>query len=218
MKRFLSLTLVVIMLLTTLMLTSCDPIAEAKGLINKVLGREEKEVRYTVTADEWAKVASINDFTATMSESYDGATVNITMAVTPDAAKVVMEYHTAGGNMDVEMYWDIKEGYAIQPDGNGNWVGYETSEDILEEMGINAFVSEINFSDLVYEEATKSYLYEDKEEDTLYNFYFENGNLVRLTATSLDPEYPATATIDNFGKTTVTLPEYTVEDVDFDFE
>ena len=210
MKRFLSLTIVAIMLLSTLMLTSCDFINQAKDFAHNLFGIGD-DVRYTITEDEWNKVGSIDNFTMTMSEEYGNYTINISMEYTTDAAKICMGYVTSGGNMDVEYYFDIKAGCLVEPDGMGNWIGYEGNESGIADLGLNEFISEVNFSDLAYDEATKSYIYDDKEDKTIYNFYFENGSLIRLVATSTDPEYPGKATIDKIGTTTVTLPEYTVE-------
>lgn len=216
MKRFLSLTLVAIMLLSTLMLTSCDALNQAKDFVHGLLGiseEEKEEVITTITEDEWVKAYSLNNFTITMSQEYDGYGMDMSMAVTADAAKVSMKYVTAGGNMDVEAYFDIKEGYEITPDGQGKWIGSKTSSSIVVDIvGLEEFLSEISFSDLVYEEDSKSYVYDDTEDETIYTFYFENGSIIRIIATSTDPEYPASLTVENIGTTIVTLPEYTKED------
>ena len=209
MKRFLSLTLVAIMLLTTLMLTSCDFINQAKDYVHGIFGIEtEEEVRYTITEEEWEKMYDLDNYTVTVTETADGMRIDMMIAVTPDALRVVMEYDVSGASMDMEVYYDVKNNYVIQPDGYGKWVGYPSSG-LGMEVSMEALTSEVRFSSLEYDEETKSYVFDDKLDDTIYNFYFENGNFVRLELVSTDPDYPATGTIDNVGTTVVTLPAYT---------
>ena len=207
MKRFLSLTLVAIMLLSTLMLTSCDPVGSVKGFVNKVLGREEESVRTTITAEEWAQASLLENFTMTISQSYsDGYNINVVAKYTADVVYMCYSYDFNGQNYTSESYYDLKEKCEVYLDENGAWVGEYFAD--IENMLPGSFISEINFENLVYDKDTKSYVFEDEYER--YNVYFENGNLIRIVVTSTDLETPATATMDNFGTTTVTLPKYTV--------
>ena len=207
MKRFLSLVLVAIMLLTTLMFTSCSSV---KGFINKVLGREES-IRTTITADEWAKITSINNFTTTVSSKYEGYSFEQILMCTADAL-VMSYYYDFDGTIEAEkIYLDIKRGYEIKSDEQGNWIGtwIDTSSDII---GFSELLPDVSLGDLVYDKNTKSYTWEDKKYGDLYNFYFENGNLVRMIISSTDSKYPQTTITENIGTTTVTLPEYTIEE------
>lgn len=205
MKRFLSLTLVAIMLFSTLMFTSC---AEVKSLINKVLGREE--VRYTIAADEWAKVDSINNFTMIRSNKSDDYTSKQIFKYTTDALYMYQGYtfEEYDGIIN-EAYVDFKSQYVIQLDEQGNWVGVYVEG--LSEMYKIDKLFDIAFEDLVYDEDTKAYVYTD-EWNQLYSFYFENGNLVRVMVASTNAEINETAIIENIGTTTVTLPQYTIVD------
>ena len=64
---------------------------------------------------------------------------------------------------------------------------------------------DIAFEDLIYDEATKSYI--GKDDSATYNFYFENGKLVRVEYLSTDESIIEKGIITNIGTTYVTLPE-----------
>ena len=68
MKKFLSLTLVAMMLLTTFMLTSCDAVME---LIQQYIPGAKSEVRYTVPEAEWNAAFKMENYTVT-SKNEDG--------------------------------------------------------------------------------------------------------------------------------------------------
>lgn len=207
MKRFLSLTLVAIMLLTTLMLTSCDPISEVKGFINKVLGREE--VRYTITEEEWDNVLNITNFTFEISASDEEYSVSMIYKASDNA----MYAKTDLFGEEIEAYFDIAAGYSIMKNDAGAWEGQksELNED-ENTLGAIGFFPELNFSDFTYDESLKAYVYEDVEGETKYEFYFENGNIVRMKAYPTDPEIDGIISLTNIGSTTVELPKYTKVD------
>ena len=65
MKKLISFALVVVMLLSTLVLSSCD---EALKILNDYLDSQnnvQKEIRNTVTDEEWADILQSNNFTYT---------------------------------------------------------------------------------------------------------------------------------------------------------
>ena len=66
MKRFLSLALVAIMLLSTFMLASCDLFDQAKDFVHGVFGIEDGEqsgVRTTITREEWVALNNATNYT-----------------------------------------------------------------------------------------------------------------------------------------------------------
>lgn len=199
MKRFLSLTLVAIMLLTTLMLTSCDPIAEVKGFVNKILGKEE--TRYTITEDEWNAALDGTNYTATLES--EGYTVIGAMAYPYAKTEIIAEDYP---EYNQTAYMDMKNGY-IYVKADSEWA--KTGEDsiIMEEsdVALRTELGELNYADLVYDEATKSY--NAKDEDTIYSFYFENGALVYVEMVPADTTINASQIVTNIGTTVIELPQ-----------
>ena len=207
MKKFLSLTLVAVMLCTTLMLTSCDAVME---LLQQYIPGLESDVRTTVTEAEWNAALNMENYTAESKITYDGETSISTYKFTKDGYYLKSDY--------VENIYVFKGDacYLLQEDANGmvaTWAGDVESHSIMKQ-----FVAGAEFSDLKYDESKKAYILEENEsmgEQTLYGIMelrFENGVLVNLTITiangsdKLVMEY----VISNVGTTVVNVPKYTM--------
>ena len=201
MKRLLSLILVAIMLLTTLMLTSCDPIASVKGFVNKALGKEEEtpEVRTTINEMEWRKTYSITNYTL------NAEVLGEKIAIASDDKVAAMSYY------GMDFIIDLSTGCFIMEGAQG-YMGATLGKDVfpitniaLGEMGL---LPEIAFSELVYDEEIKAYTYKDEESMLLCEFRFENGKLVYALMLPIDVTEEGKIEVTNVGTTVVELPEY----------
>ena len=219
MKKILSLTLVAVMLLSTMLLTSCN-IADLLGSFgSQDLTTTPAETtpaettpeettpaeppRYTITQEEW--VAAINSsnftFTGIVGNEEDGQ--EIVYVVTEDSAEIKLD-----GTLAMYYIQLNNKFYTISKlDETTGWVAVETEMGrwitVCDVIGVdeNVFVEYLK-----YNEASKSYVYE--EDGNKAEFYFENGKLIKGTITNT--ELSSSITIENAGTTTVTLPEYTV--------
>ena len=205
MKKFLSLTLVAIVLLSTLVFTSCD-IESILGGGVQITPNPEKEARAAITEMEWLKAFNINNYSLEIISGNEKYHYDIT-----EKAFFGELFEKKDGSFvsSEKVYLDITNGYQIEQTENG-WVGskIELTGEEMHEM-IAMFVPKINFADLVYQEATKSYLY--KNEDIIFDFYFENGKIVRMEGMSTLPDDDSQIILSNVGTTTVELPEYSVD-------
>lgn len=206
MKRFLSLFLVAIMLLSTLMLTSCDPIGSVKGFVNKILGREADEgVRTTITLEEWIAAGNNTNFTIVMQEGG----VEIEGLISDNAAKI--RYYL-DEEIQQTVFFGFETGCLIRESSVG-WLGYAGLELVNpKEYGLAHVVdlTEETFEELYYNEEEKCYSTETY--GTIVKYYFENGKLVHVLSMPSDPndKYFGGAEIKNIGTTVVELPEHTV--------
>ena len=211
MKRFLSLTIVAIMLLSTLMLTSCDFIDQTKDYVHGLIGiekEEEKEVITTITAAEWKKLSSFDQYTLDFDIILDGVNVAVILDHTPKAEKIIMKYNASGTNLQITYYYDGKAGYAIEQ--NNGWQGYESESFSKQFAPFVAEIQKIKFYDLTYDEHSKAYIYNESTGDLYVYFYFENGSLVRIEGSMLYGGMDITFIITNIGNVTVELPKYFV--------
>ena len=205
MKTFLSLTLVAIVLLSTLVFTSCD-IESILGGGVQITPNPEKEARTAITEMEWLKAFNINNYSLEIISGNEKYHYDIT-----EKAFFGELFEKQDGSFvsSEKVYLDVTNGYQIEQTENG-WVGSKielTGEEIHEMIAM--FVPEINFADLVYQEATKSYLY--KNEEIIFDFYFEDGKIVRMEGMSTLPDDDSQIILSNVGTTTVELPEYSVD-------
>ena len=199
MKRFLSLMLVAIMLLSTLMLTSCDPITEVKDFVNKILGKD----RYTITEEEWNTAFDGSNFTAIAEISG----IKVTMAVDYPIIKYEI-VASASPEYNETIYADLQNGYYLAKAGTGSFERYEIGSEVdvsdvsLKSLGM---FEDLKYSDLTYDKDGKCYT--AKTEDSYYTFKFENGKLVSVEAIPTDVSISASEVYTNIGTTTVEMPK-----------
>ena len=216
MKKILSLTLVAAMLLSTLLLTSCN----IEDLLSN-FGFEGFETmwsyttpaettpeettpaeppRYTITQEEWVAAINSCNFTITITTT-DSAIRETVYLITEDAMEAKLDgvsemYYTKVGEQFYTLY---------QPEEGGAWIATEGGPEGSVSIGYFVGISEDYFAEyLKYNEASKSYIYE--EDDGKVEFSFENGKLVKMTLVEESYSY----VVENAGTTTVTLPEYTI--------
>ena len=194
MKRFLSLTLVAIMLLTTISLTSCDLSALFGG--GQSTTEPPKVVRTTITEMEWRKVYDSTNYELTL-EAED-----MKISVISSDTAVYMDY------MGLKLFIDTKTGAYIS-ESEAGYVGMVIGESLLGEdmsLGGMGLFPTIEFSELVYDEQRKVYTY--KNEDAIGEFQFEDGKLVYATVVPADTTVKGMFEIKNVGTTVLELPEY----------
>ena len=197
MKKILSLTLVAMMLLSTLMLTSCDAVME---LLQQYISGLVPEVRYTVTEEEWNAAVKMENYTVT-SKNEDG-TVD------------VYKFSKDGYISDTEYG---KRTYVFK-DGNAYYLNQVGDSWVADSFGIDArthtplmLLDGLSFSNFTYDEARQAYVYAVEGEGELV-VAFENGDMVKLAMImalgekSLTFEY----VISDVGTTVVDIPQYTM--------
>ena len=216
MKKILSLTLVAAMLLSTLLLTSCnieDLLSnfgfegfETMGSYTTPAETTPEETtpaeppRYTITQEEWVAAINSSNFTITITTT-DSAIRETVYLITEDAMEAKLDgvsemYYTKVGEQFYTLY---------QPEEGGAWIAIEGGPEGSVSISRFVGISEDYFAEyLKYNEASKSYIYE--EDDEKVEFSFENGKLVKMTLVEESYSY----VIENAGTTTVTLPEYTI--------
>ena len=190
MKKLLSLTLVVLMLLSTFMLTSCDAALE---MLRDYLNAQTtpKEIRHTITQEEWVAVLNSTNFTLKTN-------VNTVMK-TDTEIKVFTDDNVA--------YYILKDGIAYQGlQYHDEWVYTEIKDDgsfSAKLIDILIGWEEWDFFEMfTYNEESQSYVYE--ENGIKAEFYFENGKLVR-------GNMGETIVINNVGLTVVETPKFKTE-------
>lgn len=202
MKKLLSLLLAVIMLLSVLMLTSCDPIGSVKAFVNKILGREA-EVRTTITAEEFNKFTNLTNFT--LKSEVSG--VRQEMISSGDAVRVIVEYDI----LSVDVIVDLRN-YTLISESELGCFGVTIGEELISAQGFalkNLGLIGVEYNELAYNSETKAYEFKDNYKE--YELYFENGNLVYGLITSTSKHEQGTYEITNVGTTTVEIPEVYID-------
>lgn len=198
MKKILSLTLVAVMLLTTLMLSSCEFMDTVMDFVNDIMGKEE-EVRTTITEEEWLNTLEITNFTITM----EAAGADVLMAFDDS----LIEYNVSQGKEGYHIFMDLEKGVIVAEE-ESKWIGVKT--EVTDEksitLGTLGLLEDINYADLVYEEANKTYI--AKSTSTIFSFTFENGVLVSAELLPVDVEEDGIGYITAIGTTVVEIPEY----------
>ncbi len=223
MKKFLSLALVAVMLLSTLMFTSCD-VNSIMEMLGGNFGSETTPAettpeettpeettppapkRYTITEAEWEAILNSTNYTFKTSS---GGSYSVEYFMGDNAVCMISKQ----GDISNTVYGENKNGKVYQimdPHQNGQWVAFEdenTSWDNVSSLGQQTGLADIEFFEkLQYNEATKSYIGE--EDGDKAEFFFEDGKLIKATITDgSNPDFYWV--IENVGTTVVTLPEYT---------
>ena len=201
MKRFLSLTLVAIMLLSTLMLSSCDFIDNAKGFIGGLFGNGDDEST-KITEAEWDAMFQITNFT--IYAQVEGIEMYVAVADS------LVQYELTLGEYSEKYFADVSKGLVIA-EYQSSWVGEENGSALTETgkvtLGAFGWLDGIEYSDLTYNQGIGAY--EAKDESTFYEFRFKDGVLVFIGMKPVDSSVNGVQKVTNIGTTTVTLPEYT---------
>ncbi len=200
MKKILSLTLVAVMLLSMLMLTSCDPVESVTDFFNGIFG--EEEARTTISEDEWNKAWDVNNFTFKVEAN--GLYMHVYAA--GDLAKSVQSM----GDYTIDVIMDIKNGLMIS-DSSVGWLAVNVPSDYYPEsitLGSIGYLENFEFAELTYDESKKAYVKE--EEYASYEFRFEDGKLVYAECRPENYETEGLLTITDIGTTVVEVGEYTI--------
>ena len=205
MKKILSLSLVALMLISTLMLTSCE------SLPNEVLNFVPDFVydwfpdlaKTTVTEEEWDAMFECSSFTVEMTMSFGENSMTATLFVADNGQKQI-----ATQGEESETVWVVYESDGVyeitEEDGKyyGEKYTYEYTAPTLVDL-----VGEISMDDLTYDEASKSYKAE--VDGASLEMKFRNGRIhyIKLKAEvdGLLVDYEIT----DFYKTVVKIPTYT---------
>ena len=171
MKKFLSLALVCIMMLSVFALASCQETPKATDKTTTTTPKQEDLTRYTVTKDEWN--AFWNSLNFTVVATADGETQELRR----NGTKLSMSY---GGQAVFYMEFADDAAYTIMQDGEGNWLGMKGDTAGMEAMTLNAMLGQLSatFDSLTYDEAKKIYTFSDDEYSVEYKF--ENGTVTRI--------------------------------------
>lgn len=209
MKKFLSLALVCVMMLSIFALASCGnnttdttkKTTEATEPTTSTTTKQDNPTRYTVTEGEWDAMWSSTNFTLT--STVDEETSEILNTETAMAAYV---------NGQPQYFFDIigETVYMVMQGESGNWLGAEVPEysylaSATLATSLDESLAEV-YDDLTYNEADKAYTWANGEYSAKYQF--ENGALV--IAEFWTSESTAPTTITNVGTTQVDVPEYTI--------
>ena len=208
MKRFLSLALVAIMLLSTFMLASCDLFDQAKDFVHGVFGIEDGEqsgVRTTITREEWVALSNATNYTCRI---YSSA-MEIAVWAGDDAIRIYYSYDYGEYPVTSVSIYEYATGITLIETATG-WVGYEKMETVEPgDYPLNLVIpfTEKMYDELVYDESDKSYSWSLSGETI--KFYFKDGELVDTKVISSDSS-DLGIEIKNIGTTVVEIPEYTI--------
>ena len=189
MKKFLSLTLVAVMLLSAFAFTSCGKIEEFVGDMFGLAPRTE------ITAVEWQKSLSLNNYTVV--EKVEGITHETFVN-----GSFIKVRETIDGTT-TSMLVDTNDGLAFTESSQG-WVAIKMNfEGFDRDYRLSYYLSGIKYDELIYQEVTKSY--NAVTENAVYDLYFENGVLVYVLIMPYE-DLNATIEIVNVGKTSLERP------------
>lgn len=210
MKKLLSLTLVALVLLTSLV--SCD-METAKGYLVNFLEQftttpeTQKEIRTTITQEEWNATFQSANFTITVTAGDEGGRIAVT-----DSA-IIYEVNSDGLSMGILV--DVAN-ECLLSETKAGWLAYymeglsaelgEMGDITLEMIGLSP--DESSFAELVYNEETKAYTI--AEEGSTGEFFFEDGLLSKGVISMGEGEYATSYEITNVGTTVIEIPEYSI--------
>lgn len=183
-------------------------------------------IKTTITAEEWAALDEIVNFTVeiTMKQTYTYAgeresyTQNIVSKLTEDA-EYTKESTSYNGEKETDEYYSFKkDGVTYKMHNNdGEWIASKANWSPITMLEC-AEIAEVDFEDITYNSSKKAYVYTLSQYGVVANFtfYFKNGILSKLeckasaseSGTKMSSEY--TMVFSSVNKTTITLPEYTI--------
>ena len=196
MKKILSLMLVAIMLLTTILLTSCDLFGTDTTTTTTTQKQDPpKEARTTVSEEEWNKMDDLTNFTYVMKQGE----YSMTYAVAD--TKLYIDYLGAKQIIDINAKLLVGE-------SSIGWLAANMPDDVAENYKMNlgsiGMVSLPDYEEMVYDEESKAYI-KDYSYSTV-KFCFENGVLSYCKYDMSSEAEEAYIEIKDVGKTTV--PQY----------
>lgn len=229
MKKLLSFILIISIL--TLMAVSCkrnDPTAQTPTPTPDA--PTAADTRYTITAQQWADALALNNYTATISQSYtenlNGRVSSGESSVTVISTPYAVFVKEAREDSENEIYYVFDDGvtYHVSAMGDGTYESWEITDGYCNSnVGQYFHCSSISFEDLIYNETAKAYVFSvsNSEGATMsYAFYFVDGLLVKIVGLASESysdnnvrasiEQSASATISSHGATTLTVPEFEV--------
>ena len=210
MKKLISFALVVVMLLSTLVLSSCD---EALKILNDYLDSQknlQKEIRNTVTDEEWADIFQSNNFTYIMrsgTHNADGTVTYVETAFSCSAAGIQIKVDGVAGayyvnidGVDTMFTYDRFDGWK-QEISNTKLSEIDTLDEMYNKLhGIS--LSQM-FEMVEYNEESKTYVLE--KDGVTVEFYFEDGKLVYYHFKQGDQ---IACRVENVGTTTFEFPDF----------
>lgn len=207
MKKHLSLILAAIMLLATL--SGCDIAKQAfHDYMNSVTSG--KTVRTTVTEEEFLAAMASTSFTADIITTGDDSPLEVHYKISDSALYVKQTQTVADVTDEHETYVVLIDDvyFALRKTQSG-YVAYPQSS-TLNVPKLSQLIGEFAYSDLVYNETSKSYKYSVGDKFGYTEFFFENGILKSVHVESQNMERD----VYNVGTTVVELPEFTYAPTD----
>ena len=209
MRRILSLTLVTAMLLSTLMLTSCDTLTHFfSGLSGN---KQEEPTRTTITEMEWRNAYKNTNYTL----EFEDNEMKADIIVCNSWVKMLLNSYEVNGITlnNVELVFDFKNNLVLCETSMG-WMAQNLEGSSFDSgfmfknnqyhLGAIKGLPNVDFDDLVYEEQTQSYI--AKDDSMLADCYFENGVLVSATLESVDTSKNTNMKITNIGTSIIEIP------------
>lgn len=206
MKKLLSLILVAVMLLSTLMLTSCNAVMKLVQLYH-IMGMESN-IRYTVTEEEWNATINLENYTTTCISNITGEEVSTYYEFTKDGYRLNSD--------EEEKFYVFKEDtcYLLKQSGEelvASWVGYSKTYKILP-----FWLSDLSLNDFTYDESKHAYVLTEVSNgfESKIEIRFENGVIFDMNLTIGDE---SEMMFQNYvfysvGTTTVDFPQYTMDE------
>lgn len=191
MKKIISLTIIATMLLSALILTSCD-------VLESLMNRNGQTVKTTVTEYDWLRMLCIKNYTVriTIGENIQERYVadNKTLFVS-DEVEIINDYDVNGLN---GIFYKTEYGWSGSV-VDSRW----NDEDLM--LGSTLSLAFDSFGDAIYNEDEKCYTLKIDSEETNVSakFYFEDGEIVQIAALGYVDGSEAKAEIVNIGKTTI---------------
>ena len=200
--RILSLLLVVFMLVTTISLVACDNNDKGNNITTPNQTKpNDTTLRTTITEEEWNKTLEMNNYTSAL----EGPDFSLTYFSTKNSIRVE-------DPMGYDWYYVREDNcfYGVNKISD-MWCRSTNPIDDPKYSTLSHFMSiNISFSDLKYNEESKSYsvhcILENEEFDS--EFIFLNGVLTHIKHSSPEWDFVATYTFTNIGTTVVEVPEY----------
>ena len=211
MKKIISLLIIAVMMV--LPLASCNK-------------NSDNNVRTTITEDEWDALDNITNYTCNIKGTdyqfifgtHHGQNYTSTIKVTEKAEHTFYKFGYDSDAETNEYYYFVENGesYRLSKSSDESWKAKTsnlTPDSLLEYITYD----EVEFDDLTYNKNNNAYTCTVKDDDcTLtFTYYFKAGTLTKFEFRYSEVEgdrYEETVTFSNIGTTTVTLPEYTIEE------
>lgn len=203
MKKILSLVLVCVMMISALILTSCqDTYKNVESFVKEQLENFGVITRTTITEEEWLNTWNSENFT--VNSSGNGLIVNVLRSGDKFKMEMFGEifYIEKVNGKDLMIMKQDGVWYSAETDIVG--VGFWDESTLNDVVGLN-FVEK--FDEFEYDAEKQAYVY--SEGQFVAELKFENGVLVDGIISSTEDNISSKIEISNVGTTTVDIPEYT---------